>query len=549
MSPANQPYLSVVVTTRNDDHGGSLLRRTQTFVNALIGQCKRHGLSAELIFVEWNPPADRPPLREALRWPRDLGPCQVRLIEAPASIHARYRNAQALPLYQMIAKNVGIRRARGRFALATNIDILFSDELMAFLAGRQLEVGRMYRMDRHDVAADVPVDAAVEEQLAYCESHLIRVHAREGVFPLTPEGTRAPAAKDIARAGAGIAFGKGWFSPELKGSRPFRWVDNDAYLTVFPPSDPCPPLLFEMEPGPSMPGWSFDLAFLDGDGAILTETRVTGHSHVKLHLPPGNGPRLLRLHTAQGGLPVRHDPRLLGFRVFRCDWGDWALEDAPHSRSREAGGAADIGYRSESNPVSVLARARNLVSKIAGILHRAAENGPFVPVWVPVPWPVRAFLRFCLRVQEPPPPQPPAAVEPVEVVPGLCSQPVYLHTDACGDFTLMATQHWFDLRGYPEWDLYSFHTDSVLCYAAHHGGAREVVLKEPMRIYHIEHGSGWTPEGEKQLFDRLREQGVPWLAYEDLVSLAVQMRRLDSPMIFNHETWGLSGLELPETAL
>ena len=81
----------------------------------------------------------------------------------------------------------------------------------------------------------------------------------------------------------------------------------------------------------------------------------------------------------------------------------------------------------------------------------------------------------------------------------------FVHTNACGDFTLMAREHWFDLRGYPEFDLFSMNLDSVLCVAAHHGGAREQMLAEPMRIYHIEHGtgSGWTPEGQAKLFERI----------------------------------------------
>ena len=53
------PYLSVVATARNDDHGGNLLRRMQIFVDAWINQSKRHQLSSELILVEWNPPQDR----------------------------------------------------------------------------------------------------------------------------------------------------------------------------------------------------------------------------------------------------------------------------------------------------------------------------------------------------------------------------------------------------------------------------------------------------------------------------------------------------------
>ncbi len=60
----------------------------------------------------------------------------------------------------------------------------------------------------------------------------------------------------------------------------------------------------------------------------------------------------------------------------------------------------------------------------------------------------------------------------------------FVHTNACGDFTLMAREHWCDLRGYPEFDLFSMNLDSILCISAHHGGAREQMLDEPMRIYH-----------------------------------------------------------------
>src|SRR3984893_1923253 len=140
-----QPYISLVVTARNDDHGGNLLGRMQIFVSGWIAQSQRHNLPSELIIVEWNPPSDRPRLRDALRWPESFGPCHVRFIEVSEEMHRRYTHSEGLPLYQMIAKNVGIRRARGQFILATNIDVLFSDELVAFLASHSLQPGRMYR--------------------------------------------------------------------------------------------------------------------------------------------------------------------------------------------------------------------------------------------------------------------------------------------------------------------------------------------------------------------------------------------------------------------
>jgi len=73
MSSTREPYLSVVVTARNDDHGGNLLGRMQAFVNGWIGQARRYQIPSELIVVEWNPPPGRPRLRDALHWPEDLG--------------------------------------------------------------------------------------------------------------------------------------------------------------------------------------------------------------------------------------------------------------------------------------------------------------------------------------------------------------------------------------------------------------------------------------------------------------------------------------------
>src|SRR5260370_12138805 len=102
------PYLSVVATARGDDHDGNLLGRMQVFVDAWINQAKRHNLSSELIIVEWNQPGGRGWLANALRWPSDSGPCQVRIIEAPTEAHSRYRHVTALPLYRMNGKNAGI---------------------------------------------------------------------------------------------------------------------------------------------------------------------------------------------------------------------------------------------------------------------------------------------------------------------------------------------------------------------------------------------------------------------------------------------------------
>ena len=147
------PQLSVVATSRNDEHGGHLLARMQLFVEGLSEQATRFGLPVELVLVEWNPPSDRPPLVEALRWaPHEH--FQPRVITVPPDVHQTFPHAEGLPLFQMIGKNVGIRRSTAPFVLVTNIDILFSDDLFDYLKAG-LKPNSMYRVDRHDILAEL----------------------------------------------------------------------------------------------------------------------------------------------------------------------------------------------------------------------------------------------------------------------------------------------------------------------------------------------------------------------------------------------------------
>ncbi len=167
-------YLSIVATTRNDNHGGDLLKRTQAFVNSVYVQAKKFNLRVELIIVEWNPPADKPLLKEVLVGPEQDIPVSLRYIVVPKEIHETYRFSDSLPLYQMIAKNVGIRRAKGEFILCTNIDVLFSDLCFSTLAERKLEKGAFYRANRCDVPKEVLDYATHKEQLVYSRANILR---------------------------------------------------------------------------------------------------------------------------------------------------------------------------------------------------------------------------------------------------------------------------------------------------------------------------------------------------------------------------------------
>jgi hypothetical protein len=97
----------------------------------------------------------------------------LRYIIVPKEIHDQYVHAPSIPLFQMTAKNVGIRRAEGEFILCTNIDLLFSDELFEWLAKNKLQKGAYYRAPRADVPCDISEDWTLQQQLDWCKKNIL----------------------------------------------------------------------------------------------------------------------------------------------------------------------------------------------------------------------------------------------------------------------------------------------------------------------------------------------------------------------------------------
>lgn len=168
------PYLSIVVASRNDSHGGNMLKRMQLFVRGLMAQCKRYDFPIELLIVEWNPPADKPGLQEVLPQPGRDDRLTLRYIEVPPELHQRYKRSKEIPLFQMIAKNVGIRRAKGAFILCTNVDLLFSDPLFRIFTERTLRKDTYYRANRCDVPDGIDLQWDLDQQLTWCGRNVIR---------------------------------------------------------------------------------------------------------------------------------------------------------------------------------------------------------------------------------------------------------------------------------------------------------------------------------------------------------------------------------------
>ena len=175
------PYLSIVVSSRNDNHGGNMLERMQMSFNGLFEQLEKYALDSELILVDWNSPEGKPPLRKIIKWPNNLKYCAVRIIEVSSVIHRRYEHSDKVPINVAVSLNCGIRRAKGDFILSGTIDLLYPDELIYYIALKKLKNNERYRTDRYDVNRDILrlKNKNLKEQLDYCAKNIIQIHGYE----------------------------------------------------------------------------------------------------------------------------------------------------------------------------------------------------------------------------------------------------------------------------------------------------------------------------------------------------------------------------------
>lgn len=435
---SSQPYLSIVVTSRNDNHGGDLNRRTQTFIASVAEQCRRHKLRTELIFVEWNPPPDRGPLADELHWPDADGWCSYRMITVPRETHLQLACGDSLPLYQMYAKNIGIRRARGEHVLATNVDLIFSDELTSWLAKQKLKPGHYYRTDRHDVPMDVMALTDPDEQLAFCRNNLLRVHTKHG----TIDGTT-------------------WSQTSFP--RLARWRQQAGRLVSY---------LLGRSP----------------DGAAIKGKRRPLPARVLSALVDLSPRKVVTIFGRLLKLGVRAGRKLT--RVGRKLWWHYFK------------------------------------------LTLGAIVGVFRLLLQPHRW-ARVARQGMLGLKR----QTRGWTNPLN----------RMHTNGCGDFTLMSRADWDRLGGYAELEIFSWHLDSLLIYTAYHSGMLEVVV--PHHLYHIEHRGGWTPESAEVLWARLRQKGIPFLTNEDLDLLHERILATDGVYEFNDASWGMARHDLADVQL
>jgi len=94
------------------------------------------------------------------------------------------------------------------------------------------------------------------------------------------------------------------------------------------------------------------------------------------------------------------------------------------------------------------------------------------------------------------------------------------HSNACGDFTLMHRDDWDRIRGYPQVISAGLHLDSFAVYSAIFSGVKQVILGDPLRLYHVNHP---------------RTEPAP---SENIMDCLKMMRFAKRPLVLNDEQWG-----------
>ena len=181
-----QPYISLVIPTRNDGYPSNVLAVQNKSLLILQRQLEAARVESEILVVEYNPDPSRPHLYESIRV--DAGRyVTVKVISVPPEHHRQFPHCEKRVFHQTCAVNVGLRRSRGRFFVYRAADHIYSDGLIRFLSKKSLLEDCIYRCDRYDIDRAgfdaVPAGGSLEEISATCADHVVERHPRLTVEP------------------------------------------------------------------------------------------------------------------------------------------------------------------------------------------------------------------------------------------------------------------------------------------------------------------------------------------------------------------------------
>jgi hypothetical protein len=186
-------YLSVIFANRNDNYGNDQATRLNTFIEYYSAIVKRSPDLFEFIICDWNPPSERPALLDAYDW-KLLG--KVKSFSVHSDIHQGYAKDCKRPMLDYIARNACIRRANSDWVLVLNQDIFLSEQLIQYLAKKQLNPRYFYRADRVDFDFEKVKTEPVNRLLELAKQNMLKRHIRP--WPEASSNDMSPSVQDIS---------------------------------------------------------------------------------------------------------------------------------------------------------------------------------------------------------------------------------------------------------------------------------------------------------------------------------------------------------------
>jgi hypothetical protein len=186
-----------------------------------------HRLDYEVVVVEWNPPADAGRIRDVIEVPASASG-RVRFFEVGERLHHGVQPEETMPFCEYIAKNAGIRRARGDWILASTPDVIFNEDLVRYLARARLLENAFYRIDRVDTVAKLSLDMPWRKRLSACDASTVCVQSSRGPAPVN--GLKPPQPYLVRRFLSLVQGRPVWGRPHIDNSEVHTNASGDFLL-------------------------------------------------------------------------------------------------------------------------------------------------------------------------------------------------------------------------------------------------------------------------------------------------------------------------------
>jgi len=159
--PSKKFFIEGVVLGRNDDYEKGWAERLEASIAYNHTIFKESGVDYRVVFVEWNPPPEKPLLSPTLiaKYPF------VRAIVVDPEVHRRYNKAIDLEMMLTFSFNAGLRTSSADYCMITTGDLFFGSDLVKEIADKGLKRDHLYRAERVNIRNDLDFDNPRAEYL------------------------------------------------------------------------------------------------------------------------------------------------------------------------------------------------------------------------------------------------------------------------------------------------------------------------------------------------------------------------------------------------